>query len=138
MFFSTRGGRCGFSSHGGSSLRILRESLHGFIAASSLSVPPDTMTISLSLCPSPSTDCCSLGATDAESATRLEQVATRFARFARFTTQRRLHLLVAAPPGLPCFPPGSWGTRLCLLPAGFVFGIYRFLQSCKTKATRWR
>lgn len=49
MFFSTRGGRCGFSAHGGSSLRIPKESIHGFITASSLSIPPDTVTLSLSL-----------------------------------------------------------------------------------------
>lgn len=58
MLFSTRGGRCGYSGHGGSGRRTPTKSIHGFIAASSLSIPFDTMTVSLSLCLPPSTDCC--------------------------------------------------------------------------------
>lgn len=42
-------------------------------------------------------------------------------------------LLVCAAPDPLYFLRGSWGTRLCLLLEGFVFGICRFPQSCKQK-----
>lgn len=47
----------------------------------------------------------------------------------------RLDLLVSVAPDLLCFLRGSWGIHLCLSLGEFVFGICRFLQSCKTYHT---
>lgn len=43
-----------------------------------------------------------------------------------------LDLLVSVVPDLLCFLRGSWGIHLGLSLGEFVFGICRFLQSCKT------